>query len=718
MKVADKAVAEESLNRYWTPMDFKKVRMTAEKSAYLKCAEPTLDDIYQNISNLCGDLDRIKDIEIETECENVYVNEEVLELIKMAESKGIKLVLTSDMYLNKNQICKVLISAGVPIDIFDEIFVSCEYGISKSNGDLYNVILEKLNVKADEILHLGDNYNSDYVSARKKDIIGWYYDVKTYVNSSLIMDEIAMTDKFPELHSFRKMVAASVDEVDQDKSRWINMGIHLAPFFTFGIEWVLDTLENEKINCLFPLMREGELYYSMLKQAMVYRKNSLQMGLFYSSRNAMFLNKFNKHDVPFDEEGLNRIYETCAKEEVTIYGLFQLLQIESIYPQELYNEKNVLLSKADLNQKEKIYKYLTDKEVIAVIREKTRVHTNNTRLYLRKMGVLDKKIATLDFGYKATTQTIIEEMLGYDTSNIHLLLLKSEGAVDNIQKGVNIRGYVATAELENTPYSKGCQCGILEVLQMIGTGCTVGYDNNGEPILINVVGIENEQFDKIKWLHQGILLFQRKALPIIHSCKSFRSLKDRGTDLYKLLCRTIIYPTKEEADMLSSLYHEDTFGNMLITKIMSYEESEYESETEIVSARYDGRYRTWIPGMLVQRNPLYYAERKVVIEGKYDDLVLLERVKKAYVNGEKEVVIAGSGEAGEKVYAYCLLVGIKVTGFTDGNKNLHGKIKYGCMITGIDMVNDKTPIIVASIKYYKQIIEEIKQNLGTEAKYY
>ena len=72
---------------------------------------------------------------------------------------------TTDMYLSKKEI-EVLLKEN-NIDSYHELIVSSEINKSKTDGSIYEYILNKYK---DKILHIGDNYERDIVMANKWNI--------------------------------------------------------------------------------------------------------------------------------------------------------------------------------------------------------------------------------------------------------------------------------------------------------------------------------------------------------------------------------------------------------------------------------------------------------------------------------------------------------------------------------------------------------------------
>ncbi len=66
------------------------------------------------------------------------------------------------MYLPKSFLSSVLHNNGYT---FKHLFVSYEYRKTKHYGDLYPEVLNELDIYPEDILHIGDNYNSDIKNA-------------------------------------------------------------------------------------------------------------------------------------------------------------------------------------------------------------------------------------------------------------------------------------------------------------------------------------------------------------------------------------------------------------------------------------------------------------------------------------------------------------------------------------------------------------------------
>lgn len=148
--------------------DFKTIRTEAERTVRrINGGEVTLKDIYDFISAKTGiDSETCQQAELSIEYNLCTANPYMKKVWEFAKLSGKKIVLTSDMYLPSDSIKKILERNGY--SGYDEMFISCECGCGKYNGELYDHIKKKL--KTDSISNIGDNIGSDVRAARKHGI--------------------------------------------------------------------------------------------------------------------------------------------------------------------------------------------------------------------------------------------------------------------------------------------------------------------------------------------------------------------------------------------------------------------------------------------------------------------------------------------------------------------------------------------------------------------
>lgn len=83
-------------------------------------------------------------------------------------SRGIPVILVSDMYLLHDVITELLHAAGY--SGWGHIYISAEEYANKADGSLFDLVLNKEQLKSGELVHIGDSLRGDYLEPRKKHI--------------------------------------------------------------------------------------------------------------------------------------------------------------------------------------------------------------------------------------------------------------------------------------------------------------------------------------------------------------------------------------------------------------------------------------------------------------------------------------------------------------------------------------------------------------------
>jgi len=111
-------------------------------------------------------IDALVDVEIAVEARHCYAFAPTVELMHEAKRRGIKIVIVSDTYLERDQLEALLRSAAGDevVDMIDRIFTSCDHRSAKGDG-LFDAVVAAMGIPAQRILHIGDNQNADLHAA-------------------------------------------------------------------------------------------------------------------------------------------------------------------------------------------------------------------------------------------------------------------------------------------------------------------------------------------------------------------------------------------------------------------------------------------------------------------------------------------------------------------------------------------------------------------------
>ena len=178
---------------------FKSRRIEAERQArkLSPLEDIKLEEIYKELYDDPCERQEAMDLEISTELSVCKANPEALEFFNTVRKDGKRVVIVSDMYLSASTIERILINCGYDLNGVN-LYVSSEYGKTKRSGNLFKEVLKALrvesvsaptvkrreksescegadSVKGKDVLHIGDNYISDYLMPRKCGMKGFLY---------------------------------------------------------------------------------------------------------------------------------------------------------------------------------------------------------------------------------------------------------------------------------------------------------------------------------------------------------------------------------------------------------------------------------------------------------------------------------------------------------------------------------------------------------------
>jgi len=149
------------------------LRLWSEQGAYRTARNRgerrvTLHDIYRHMLPRAGEteVDRRVAHELSLEARHCFAFAPTVELMRRAKTRGLEVVIVSDMYLSHAQLCALIAEAAGEdvLALADRVYVSSEYGCGKAEG-LFDHVLADIGRRPDQVLHIGDNPQADYHAA-------------------------------------------------------------------------------------------------------------------------------------------------------------------------------------------------------------------------------------------------------------------------------------------------------------------------------------------------------------------------------------------------------------------------------------------------------------------------------------------------------------------------------------------------------------------------
>lgn len=161
-------------------MDLRRLRVEAEQKARQEkhrqtgTFEVSLTEIWNRLEEKTG-LSAEQGIALEMELESRYIygNPFMLQVFQRLVEMGKRIVITSDMYLPRIFLEKLLANQGFVGA--EKVYVSNEYNCSKADGGLYDLIRRELSLDVNRMAHVGDNERSDVQMAKRHGVVPCCY---------------------------------------------------------------------------------------------------------------------------------------------------------------------------------------------------------------------------------------------------------------------------------------------------------------------------------------------------------------------------------------------------------------------------------------------------------------------------------------------------------------------------------------------------------------
>ena len=415
--------------------NYTKNRIEAEQKAKTKFenGECTFNSIFEELKNIYSEetVNKLKMLELEFENKYCIQNKDFYSIYKNCLNDGKKIIIISDMYLDKDTIEKILHKNG--IDGYKDIFVSSEVKLNKHNGTIYPYVLKKLGIKKKQIIHIGDSKRADYIMAIKNGIKAIlipkrinklkYYNEKEY-------EKLNDNEKL----SYRTIETFINNNIPISENTYYKLGYEVLGILLYGYtNWLIKELKEKNINKIFFLAREG----ACLKRAFdILNDSEIESKYLYASRRSTrvpLLKDINNFEDIFKIVKMRKI--TDIKSFFINVGLDVANYSELLHKynyQETTNIKNI----------ENIDQFF--EEIKPDIIENAKKEEENLLGYLKQedfTGVL----AVADVGWKGTMQNALSSLsakFGLNAGITGFYMGQSQAAKKYADAGINTKAYL------------------------------------------------------------------------------------------------------------------------------------------------------------------------------------------------------------------------------------------------------------------------------------
>lgn len=525
----------------------KKDRMRMQRRAYhyvkrLKgYPHPTLNEIYVH-GHRRPYFMQYASMEQRIETIVAYPNIYMKELFDYARSLKKRVIISSDMYLEKGQIVQILEKCGFVG--YDTLYLSSELKKTKYVGDMFTHIIEKENLLPQRILHIGDNKHSDYEIPKKLGIQAyWYEEWKLDAFDSLFYKQ---NGRHPE--------------VTEESEFWYRLGFQVGgPLYLGLILWIIEKINNSKIYCL---SRDGFLLAKLLNK--IAGKGKAEY--IYSSRRALLLPAINC----LGEEELNLLPPySCGQSigEILEYLGFDFITEADVKKQGFDGYDSIINNKNAIIRLKQVYK---NKE--EVILKKCIEELQNFERYFEEVinnsHVADsvQELYFFDSGWNGTSQYLINEIC----NNINKKMSKEKIAINKfVYAGIkdNSKSRKLLKDSFYDSFFSEVYSG-KELNRILQAAAVLELFFTEDAAPLERYGSENLEFEPytkrkyVMYINQGIEDCVRLNIDLFKSMPKDIMKKMALHNIERLL----LHPTKEEAKKIGNIENIDSISASNTTK--------------------------------------------------------------------------------------------------------------------------------------------------------
>lgn len=502
--------------------------------------------------------------ELDAEARHCFAFAPTVQLMRDAKSRGLKIIIVSDTYLNERQLRDLIQrAAGDDVEsMIDHVFCSCEHRAGKAEG-LFAPVLEALKTSASSILHLGDNLNADRVAPAKLGIHAIHFqqfDTEAAARFRLEAAAVSVLDSkvrecVPAFQPHRACIALSSGT---DAAARLGHDV-VGPVMHAFASWIRDEVaELERQTGTTPhvlfLLRDGHLPMRAFQ------------ALYGDIGAPVEISRFTSVAASLTDVDAIRAYLLSAgKTDRTEIMGDQLL---------LSRPETATMSRQfGLSPHEAFVRAALKPEMVRTICERSRDFADRLFAHLKTAADVQEgsTVMFVDLGYAGTVQNKIEPVLrerfGLKIAGRYLLLREED------QRGLDKKGMIDCRHYDLRAVNALCgPISVMEQLCTIEQGSVVDYEPDGSPIR-KKAGLKGGQSTIRAEVQKACLNYVNAAESAWLNPPASYGGDCRRTMAAAILGRLLFLPTQSELTVFDAFEHDVNLGTQDMVKLLDVKEA-------------------------------------------------------------------------------------------------------------------------------------------------
>lgn len=535
------------LNGHLTGFKAKRV-MAEQKARQVSDGEVTISDIYNQMTDDREHADQLIALELDVENKVLTGNRILVELFNFCKKLNKKVFIISDMYLPQSFVAKVLARNG--ITGYTKLYVSSEYGKTKSDGTLFDLYINENHITTGNAVHIGDSWHSDWRMPHSKGIAALHIPKNVEYPRSVYKRSNSLAISY---------LASFIENNLETKNQYYDFGYRrFGPFLWGYVKWIHEQLVNSKINKVFFFSRDGFI----MKKAfnLLYPNSQIDTHYLEVSRRSLRV-PILWIDHSFD----TMLGMVSPSKKITLQSIFSCVGLNINNYSDLLDQygfnKESYFDRGDIKNNKKLQAMY--KELSENIEWISGTEYKYLKEYLAQENV-SGKFGIVDIGWSGGMQRFLSEAL--DKLQIkHNIKGYYIGVADyytrnaKVLPSLDLNGYLF--DFKHNPNAideRSSFVGLFETLFLEQSGSVKNYSYseqlkritaNRYPYEYIVNGKKTDEQISIESVQKGALDFIRKAQedPFLNSIFSYSS-----EELFKGIKETGQQPQKEDLQMFAN----------------------------------------------------------------------------------------------------------------------------------------------------------------------
>lgn len=510
-----------------------------------------------------------KNLLIQEEC-NVEINicipnDVMVDCLKRCKNRGQKIIITTDMYLPRKTFEEIFAKIGIK---YDRLFISCEEGVTKRSGDLFSVVLNKLSIQANKIVHIGDDPNNDIIQAQKKGIQAIErIERKRHVPAYF---QISKKSSFLQEHFFH-FLSRNLQNRECISSEF-NIGYSvIGPLLWNFCSWIHEQKLENKLNSIRFVAREGFLICKIYQELFPMddvgyirlNKNLLRLpSLAKETKISNFINSIPSRDFYTLDIILNYLGIENHKAAIDV--------LTKSFPS---LDPNLKIRRSELKSGK--YDKILD-TCISLQHESIEYQKNLLNKYLEQHGLLSGKIGLVNNSINGSGQFLIEEFLKSEKKDCNIFGLQfTKSKACESKLGKRYAAWLDDCHITSLDENRfQTLCIILEHMLFEPIGSALHFcESTLDGVFAKCENLRKEQLN-----FTTIDKIQEAALCFVHDFKNNSAILPPYCGL-KAYLTFLKNPLSEDAAIICNLWDDDAEG--------SYHLSDLSTPFKVKSLKYN-----------------------------------------------------------------------------------------------------------------------------------